>query len=216
VWLPYTFLILMFHFTLKKNHPISKEMICDKAVQYVDDTSQFLNVASTGCSATDMDLHNLSNLLHKHASQNSKLWSDSVCMSGGDLNSSKCFLYAFFPKVNYKRNKRTYLSLPLPSPIRLHNTEDKSSHPILHIPPDIAKQMLGIFIIPDGSGSTQIAQSLHKAQEFRGKFQNTFLSQCAKWIAVETVIEPAIMCPLVNTYGTEQDIQPIVSILFTL
>jgi len=121
------------------SHPISKETICDKAVQYVDNTSQFLNAAGMGCHTTNIDLPNLSNLLHKHASQNSKLWSDSVWMSGGNLNSSKCFMYAFFPKIKYKTNKINYLSLPLPSPIRLHNPENKSSHPILHVSPNIAK-----------------------------------------------------------------------------
>jgi hypothetical protein len=96
------------------SHPISKETICDNAVQCVDDISQFLNAAGTGCNTTNFDLPNQSNLLHKHASQNSKLWSDSVWMSGGNLNSSKCFLYAFYLKINYTTNKINYLSLPLP------------------------------------------------------------------------------------------------------
>lgn len=49
-----------------------------------------------------------------------------------------------------------------------------------------------------------------------GKFCNAPLSQLGKWLAVTTVIEPAVMYPLLNTYFTEQEFRPISSILSQL
>jgi hypothetical protein len=42
---------------------------------------------------------------------------------------------------------------------------------------------------------------------------NSSLSQKAKWVAISTVIEPAIVYPLVNKYFSEDNIKPVDSLL---
>jgi hypothetical protein len=59
------------------------------------------------------------------------------------------------------------------------------------------------------SGCSKLWNSLNKAKEFLGRFKNSSMSQWAKWIAIESVMYPAIMYPHVNTYSTDQEIKPI-------
>ena len=70
-------------------HPISRETISDKAVQFVDDTSQFLN--PLGASISSSSMNEISRSLHKISSHNSKIWSDCMWISGGNLNDLKCY-----------------------------------------------------------------------------------------------------------------------------
>jgi hypothetical protein len=65
---------------------------------------------------------------------------------------------------------------------------DNSQHTLQDLSPDDARRTLGAIISPTGSGSSQLK---HKA----------------KWAAINTVIKPAILYPLVNIFFTEKDIQ---------
>jgi hypothetical protein len=73
-----------------------------------------------------------------------------------------------------------------------------------------------VILAPDGKGNAQLKHSLAKAKEFLGKFKNCSMSQEATWIAVSTIIEPAIIYPLLNTSFSSQNIQPIDSVLSQL
>jgi hypothetical protein len=42
--------------------------------------------------------------------------------------------------------------------------------------------------------------STQKARDFKGKLQNSSLSQHAQWMAVESIVKPAVLYPLVNTF----------------
>jgi hypothetical protein len=73
--------------------------------------------------------------------------------------------------------------------------------------------LLALILSPNGQGKTQLKHSMNKAKEFFGKFINSSLPQEAKWVAISTVIEPAIIYPLVNTFFSSNDIQPLDSII---
>jgi hypothetical protein len=49
-------------------------------------------------------------------------------------------------------------------------------------------------------------QRYKKAREFHGKLTNSSLSKHAKWLAVEAMIEPSLMYPLVTTFFSDMDI----------
>jgi len=70
------------------SHPISGKTITDHAVQFVDDTSQFLNMS--GIQQSTSNESNISDSLAKCASTNAQLWSDLLWTSGGQLNLFKC------------------------------------------------------------------------------------------------------------------------------
>jgi len=71
---------------------------------------------------------------------------------------------------------------------------------------------LGVILSPDGKGMNQLKATLSKAKEFFGKFLNSSLSSKAKWMAVTTVIEPALLYPLVTSIFPLKNFQPIDSI----
>jgi hypothetical protein len=55
----------------------------------------------------------------------------------------------------------------------------------------------------------QIMELTKQGKGVSWKIQKLFMSQWAKWIAIESVMYPAIMYPHVNTYSTDQEIKPI-------
>jgi len=115
-------------------------------------------------------------------------------------------------KYNVRTNKVVYIDSLDSDPISVSSLESPSHKYIQRVRSDVAKQTLGVFISPDGNGKYQIHQSLQKAKDFRGKLRNSSLSQLAQWKAVESIVEPSIMYPLVNTFYSSLDIQPIESI----
>jgi hypothetical protein len=64
------------------SHPISGKSITKHVVQFVDDTSQFLNMS--GIQQSTSTQSNISDSLAKYASTNAQLWSDLLWTSGGD------------------------------------------------------------------------------------------------------------------------------------
>jgi hypothetical protein len=127
-------------------HPINGNIITDKTVQYVDDTSQLVNAMGAGITSTDT--HEVSHLLHQTASKNSKIWADCMWVSSGDLNSSKCFYYAFEPQLNFNDNKITYKEISLPSNIHIFHPSTKNSHPMQQNSPNNSQTHLGCMAKP--------------------------------------------------------------------
>jgi len=176
------------------NHPITKEVITDSAVQYVDDTSQFVNGNNRH---TDDTPHN--NLISM-AKANSQTWANLLWVSGGNLNLGKCYYYAFQPRLNYKKNKIIYEDLDKDSSIVVMNPADNHTHEIRRTHPSIAQRTLGAKIALNGDGSQQLQHTLRLTREFFGKFKSSNLSNQAKWVAITSTIEPAIIYPLVNIF----------------
>jgi len=195
--------------------PISGNLIHDKAVQFVDDTSQFLNPLGADIPDT-LDSSALGISLQQIASTNKKIWSDSMWISGGKLNSSKCYHYAFLPKLNFHKNKIVYSEIPMPSPVLLHNPENKTVQPISQVNPSEARRTLGVVLNPIGDGRPQLCHSLKILRELNGKLRSSQMSSQAKLLAVEMVIYPAVMYPMVNTYFSEPEFRPITSIISPL
>jgi hypothetical protein len=84
-------------------HPITRSTINDKGVQYVDDTSLFLNSLGAGISSSETSEVDTKTQLKNIAAKNSNTWSDCLWTSGGCLNIDKCFYYYFSPKYNVRK-----------------------------------------------------------------------------------------------------------------
>jgi hypothetical protein len=98
----------------------------------------------------------------------------------------------------------------------LNNPATRKNQPMQHVRQSSAKRTLGVICCPDGYGKAQICHSLQKAREFIGKFRNSSLSCHSKWVAVESVVSPAILFPLANTFYSKSDIQPVEAIISRL
>jgi hypothetical protein len=179
-------------------------------VQFVDNTSHFLNKKGikpyTSLSTTDREL------LASYTSKNAQLWFDLQWVSGGQINLSKCFYYAFKPSINYKSNKISYTKLSFDDGIKVRNRSTGTVHTIQDLPPNEARRTLGVMMSPDGNGSTQIKLSTKKAREYFSKFITSSLSQKTKWVAITSVIEPSIIYPLLTTSFSPKDIKPLDSL----
>jgi len=193
-------------------HPVNGSIITDHSIQYVDDTSQFLNnLGAMNHIPPEQELNHPS--LLQLATKNSQKWADLMWMSGGNLNLGKCFFYAFQPSINYKSNTICYYKIPSDSGISITNPAIGADVVLQSLNPDDSCHTLGVILSPDGQGKTHLKITLNKAKEFYGKFMNSSVSQKAKWAAISTVLEPAIIYPLVNSYFSMENIKPIDSIL---
>ncbi len=134
------------------------------------------------------------------ASQNAQTWANLMWMSGGNLNLGKCFFYAFTPSISYKSNTIHYDKILSDPGISITNPATGTDVTLQSLNPDDSQRTLGVILSPDGKGKLQLQTTLKKAKEFYSKFMNSSLSQKAKWVAISTVIEPAIIYSLVNSY----------------
>lgn len=190
-----------FFFTSSEQNPINGSIVSDHVVQFVDDTSQFLNhlgvphaqntpaQSESAQSESDPDLPSL-------ASKNSKILNNLLRIPGGKLNLQKCFYYAFKARINYKNNSITYSKLDPEHTFTVTDHWTGTRHPIQSLHPSDSQRTLGVILSPDGNGSAQLKHSYGKAKEFYAKYKNTLLSQKAQLIAVYTIIG---LYPLVTT-----------------
>jgi len=85
-------------------HPIKGQVVMDYAVQFVDDTSQYVNELGLSLDTTTHEQDYNYEMMITTASNNAQLWADYLWTSGGKLNLFKCVYYAFKPYVNSKKN----------------------------------------------------------------------------------------------------------------
>jgi len=178
-------------------HPISGLPIDTHALQFVDDTSKFLNCVTT--SEANLDIADTEKTLLQRANHNAQLWSDLLWVSGGHLHFRKCFFYAFDPVINFKRNSIVYGDMFPNSPLKLHNQSGKQ-HTIDPIPANSLKCTLGVILAPDGSGAAQLRHSCTKARQMCSMISNSSLPPQTKWITYRSIIEPVVCYPLINSY----------------
>jgi len=92
------------------------------------------------------------------------------------------------------------------------NPATKTPHELNDLQPSNARCTLGAIIDPTGSATSQLSHTVSKAKDFYGKFLNASVSQATKWAAITTVIEPALLYPLVNIQYSEEHVKPLNSI----
>jgi hypothetical protein len=98
-------------------HPISSAIVEDKATQYVDDKTDMLNDIGAGLRRCQhLTMHDRTQLFTT-ATENANTRASLLWMSGGQLNTNKCFYYFLKPKYNFTSNTTKYLSSSLIHPI---------------------------------------------------------------------------------------------------
>jgi hypothetical protein len=104
----------------------------------------------------------------------------------------------------------------MPPDVKITNHSSGQLVPIPRLPHGQAKRTLGVILSPEGAHTAQLRHTLRYAKEIAGKFKNTKMSQRAKLMAEDSVIEPAINYPLFNTFFTDHEIKPIESVISQL
>jgi hypothetical protein len=135
-------------------HPVDGSIVTDYSVQFVDDTSQFLNILGA-TNHTIPDQNMTPPLLIPTATENAQKWADLMWMSGGNLNLEKCFFYAFQPSINFKSNTIQYSKISSESGISITNAANGDIITLHSLSPNDSHRTLGAFLSPDGSGKSQ-------------------------------------------------------------
>jgi len=157
-------------------HRISHKKVIHYAVQFVDDTSQFVNPQGMQSSDSSEDPTILFDSMVHTASYNAQRWADYLWLSDGNLYLAKCFHYALRPYINYKTNSIEYDAISSEKIFKIKNPSDNKYNSIQGLPPSEACCTLGVVIAPVGKGSTQLRHSTLKTKEFFAKFSNASLS----------------------------------------
>lgn len=133
-------------------HPIMGAYIKTRGLQFVDDTTGFLNGSCTLTTLSE-NTQKQDTLIEK-ANHNAQLWSNLLWISGGHLQYGKCFYYALIPCVDFKGNTIAYSSIHSNHPLMIshQNTTQHSINPISATRP---RRTLGVTLAPDGSGKAQ-------------------------------------------------------------
>jgi hypothetical protein len=197
-------------------HPITGQSICDHATQYVDDKTEMLNA-----NGTPMPLDNPIKIspeerayLFQIANLNTDKWTRILWISGGNLNLNKCFYYYLQPSYNHGSQKVTYAnSRKAPGNIVVTNPATNTAITIQRVEPREAKRTLGVMMAPDGNAMTQYRTSKEKATTYLNRIKHSKLPNHAKWKAITTVLEPAVLYPLMANCNTRNEMMKIEKIL---
>lgn len=193
-------------------HPITKQNIQDHATQYVDDKTDMVNLqGAINEPLTNSDNHET---LFESANRNSNLWAELQWISGGDLNSSKCFSYFIDPHYDYKTESIKYSSkYKAPGNIVMTNPATKTHTPITREEPYTARRTLGVHLAPTGNSNAQTKICIEKAETFLGKLKHSNLNQQTKWKAISTVLSPGVLYPLISSMCTKAELDKIEQVM---
>jgi hypothetical protein len=104
-------------------HPIQGSVVSDNLVQYIDDTSQFLNTTYLLLKHPALAVDTSHDLIQV-ALENFQLWVDLMWVLGGNLNLGKCFYFAFHPEIDFKSNSVKYKTITNSSSLSIQNPAD--------------------------------------------------------------------------------------------
>jgi hypothetical protein len=124
-------------------HPHTGETIEDIATQYVDDKTDMLNDKGAGIPhQRNITSHNREQMFN-NATSNSNTWASLLWISGGKLNTDKCFYYYLQPKFNFTNNSVKYLPInKTPGEITIDNLLTNTPQTIQRFEPHVAKRTL--------------------------------------------------------------------------
>ncbi len=127
-------------------HPHNGQQLIDHATQYVDDKTEMINLQGIHTPLPrNPNPTFIRTSLFQAASENSKIWSTLLWLSGGKLNSSKCFYYCIHPRYNFKRQTTAYLTEKrAPGNILLLNPATNTTAPIERLAPSSARRTWGL------------------------------------------------------------------------
>jgi hypothetical protein len=102
------------------------------------------------------------------------------------------------------------------APITIPDPADGRNYILQATSPNCAQQTLGVLLAPDGGSTTQLSHSFLKVKELHAKLRISSLKPKAKLMALESVISPAVLYPMVNVLFRQSNFHPIDSILSQL
>jgi hypothetical protein len=116
--------------------------------------------------------------LFKIANKNSNTWASLLWISGGNLNTEKCFYYFLKPRYNFESNSiKYYNKSKAPGDITIKNPQTNLDKIITRIEPTEAKRTLGVLLAPDGNTKLQFTTSRDKVCAFLNQIRCSKLNK---------------------------------------
>ena len=139
------------------------------------------------------------------------MWDDLMEVNGGAIAPDKCWWYL----VDFKWRKGKWHMVNGGEGHTLTvRDKDKNVCTLPNLPPTTAKQMLGVYLSPDGNESTQLSHLSDKAQKWMEFVRVGGLDWSSCWIALKTTIWKSLEYPLPATTFSKEDISSITGPLY--
>ena len=137
-----------------------------------------------------------------------KMWDSLMEVTGAAIAPDKCWWYLV--EFTWKRGRWSYSNEGATFDLKVRN-KDGIEESLQYLPADVAKEMLGVHIAPDGNEHKQIAEMKKKAKTWAYHIKGGNLATNVAWTALTTTILKSLEYPLAATTISETDMKSIIS-----
>ena len=178
--------------------PISGTDLVLIGFAYVDDSDLFVYSIKDDISTTAAKMQKIIDS-----------WEKSAKVTGGAISPSKCWWYM----IEFEWSEECewkYVSMNDEQNINMYvNDHEGQRHMIKYLPPNVANEMLGVYLAPDGNNCTQIQQMTSKANKAAEIIRTSNVRPHEAWIGLSTMTMKSLDYCLPATTLSEQDCKKI-------
>ena len=124
------------------------------------------------------------------------LWDELMEVTGAAIAPDKCWWYLV--DFTWKRGRWKYSDTPTEHHLKVRN-KDGASVQLEYQSHAVAKEMLGVYLAPNGQQKTQLAKMKSKAELWSTQIKASNLNRYSVWKALNTTIQKTLEYPLVAT-----------------
>ena len=134
--------------------------------------------------------------VHKKLQQTLTQWDNSMEVTGGAIAPEKFWWYLI--DFEWSGGKWKYKKGTTGKTLRVRDKDNKI-HEIAQLPASKSKEMVGVYLAPDGNQKDQVATLQNKAETWAKRMRASCLNTEEIWIALHTTITKGLEYPLVAT-----------------
>ena len=136
-----------------------------------------------------------------------KMWDELMEVTGAAIAPDKCWWYLV--EFTWKKGRWKYSDTGNQFDLKVRN-KDGVEESLQYLPSKVAKEMLGVFLAPNGDSTAQIAHMKKKSNTWASHIKSGNLATDVAWTALTTTILKSLEYPLAATSLSKQQIKSIV------
>ena len=136
-----------------------------------------------------------------------KMWDELMEVTGAAIAPDKCWWYLV--EFTWKKGRWSYSNEGNQFQLKVRN-KDGIEESLQYLPSNVAKEMLGVYIAPDGNETAQIKSMKDKSLTWAKHIKGGNLSKNAAWAALNTTILKSLEYPLAATTLSKGQLKSIV------
>ena len=142
-----------------------------------------------------------------------KMWDELMEVNGGAIAPDKCWWYLI--DFRWRNGQWKAVDAGLNSTLRVRD-KDKRFWELTYLKGDTAKEMLGVFLAPDGKDTKQLDVLVTKTKRWIDFVRVGGLGWGATWVALKTTIMKSLEYPLPAMIFSKQQISSITGPLYNV